>query len=171
VLLPGFSGGLPINGSFGKCQHVSKRHIQIDKLFFACGRWRQIVFTGGIRIVSPILTVLVCPARSTFCGTPEYLAPEVLLKEPYGRAVDWYGLGAVTYEMLVGLPPFYSRDFNIMYRRILHEQPRFPSHLSPAARAMLLGVCGPSLTLRSACAVDSCYVQARLSTHVPWSTA
>jgi serine/threonine protein kinase len=86
-------------------------------------------------------TVPFPSAHRTFCGTPEYLAPEVLLKEPYGRAVDWYGLGAVTYEMLVGLPPFYSRDYNVMYRRILHEQPRFPAHLSASARALLLGVC------------------------------
>lgn len=96
----------------------------------------------GLFFFTPCLPQLtISHVRSTFCGTPEYLAPEVLLKEPYGRAVDWYGLGAVTYEMLVGLPPFYARDFNIMYRRILYEQPRFPPHLSPAARALLLGVC------------------------------
>ena len=77
---------------------------------------------------------------NTFCGSPEYMSPEMLRSEGHGQPVDFYCLGALLYEMLTGLPPFFSSDRQTMFTRILQDPLPLPSYLSPAVCELLEGL-------------------------------
>ncbi|KAM3140126.1 hypothetical protein pb186bvf_007679 [Paramecium bursaria] len=65
----------------------------------------------------------------SFCGSPEYMSPEMLLRDGHNYMVDIYCLGALLYEFVIGSPPFYSRDIESIYESILNESVQFPPQI------------------------------------------
>lgn len=73
----------------------------------------------------------------TLCGTPEYIAPEVLLNKGHGKPVDWWTLGILIYEMIVGYPPFVDEDPMGIYQKILSGKIVFPKIFDKEAKSLV----------------------------------
>lgn len=73
----------------------------------------------------------------TVAGSPYYMAPEVLLMQGHDTQADWWSLGILIYEMLTGLPPFYSEDAKKAYQNLLTKAIEFPGHVSESAQSLI----------------------------------
>jgi len=73
----------------------------------------------------------------TVCGTPEYMAPEIILNQGHGKAVDWWTLGILLYEMFVGYPPFEGKDELDLYRKIVDNSMELPKKVVPQAAELV----------------------------------
>lgn len=81
-----------------------------------------------------------CSAKS-FCGSLAYLAPEVLLRQGHGKSVDWYLLGVAMYEMLFGIPPYYTnKGKEVLFHNIKYGKLTFPKKISEEAKNLIIKV-------------------------------
>ncbi|KXZ54902.1 hypothetical protein GPECTOR_4g974 [Gonium pectorale] len=92
---------------------------------------------GYVRLTDLGFAKVIKGRTYTMCGTPDYLAPEVISGKGHTTAVDWWSLGCVVYEMLHGFPPFYTGNPQETYRRVLQRDLSFPPHMGPWARDLI----------------------------------
>ncbi|XP_054006787.1 cAMP-dependent protein kinase catalytic subunit alpha-like [Hylaeus anthracinus] len=104
--------------------------------------------TGYIRMTDFGFCKMIDGRTWTLCGTPEYLAPEVILSKGYGQSVDWWSFGVLIYEMNAGYPPFYSRDPMKIYEKIVTGKYKFAQHFSEDLRDILKNILQVDLTRR-----------------------
>jgi len=90
---------------------------------------------GHIKITDFGFAKLVPDVTWTLCGTPDYLAPEIIQGKAYNKSVDWYALGVLIFEMLAGYPPFYTESTHPvhLYEKILNAQVVYPNFFDPLA--------------------------------------
>ncbi|EGG03778.1 uncharacterized protein MELLADRAFT_78487 [Melampsora larici-populina 98AG31] len=124
------------------CMDIVYRDLKPENILLAAD--------GHIKITDFGFAKLVPDITWTLCGTPDYLAPEIVQSKGYNKSVDWYALGVLIFEMLAGYPPFYCEEESPMrlYEKIIAGKVRYPSYFSPQAKDLLKSLLTSDLSKR-----------------------
>ncbi|KAF9567621.1 kinase-like protein [Agrocybe pediades] len=103
---------------------------------------------GYLRLTDFGFAKIVDDRTWTLCGTPEYLAPEIIQSDGHGKAADWWACGVLCYEMLVGYPPFFDESPYGIYEKILNGQIHWPRTMDRLSRDLIKAFLNPDRTKR-----------------------
>eukprot|EP00238_Polyblepharides_amylifera_P003042 CAMPEP_0196587694 /NCGR_PEP_ID=MMETSP1081-20130531/58313_1 /TAXON_ID=36882 /ORGANISM="Pyramimonas amylifera, Strain CCMP720" /LENGTH=222 /DNA_ID=CAMNT_0041909945 /DNA_START=130 /DNA_END=795 /DNA_ORIENTATION=+ len=92
---------------------------------------------GYLKLADFGFAKLIGSKTHSICGTPEYIAPEVISNKGHGLEVDWWALGILIYEMLTGKTPFQDQDRNSLYKQIIEEEVVYPHHVGTIAKDLI----------------------------------
>merc|ERR550532_701774 len=109
--------------------NVIYRDLKPENLLIDC--------MGHVKITDFGFAKVVEDKTWTLCGTPEYLAPEIIQSKGHGRAVDWWAVGILIFEMLAGYPPFYDENPFGIYQKVLSGRIDFPKHFDVKAKDLI----------------------------------
>ena len=103
---------------------------------------------GYLRLTDFGFAKIVDDRTWTLCGTPEYLAPEIIQSDGHGKAADWWACGILCYEMLVGYPPFFDESAYGIYEKILKGKIYWPREMDPLSRELIRAFLHPDRSKR-----------------------
>merc|ERR550514_1814011 len=117
--------------AFIHTKNIIRRDLKPENILLDVKGYSKLTDFGFAKVVEP-------GARTyTLCGTPEYIAPEVLLNKGHGKPVDWWTLGILIYECIVGQPPFCDEEPMGIYQKILAGKVYFPKYFDKNAKALV----------------------------------
>ena len=135
-----YAGQIVFVLSYLHSKNIVYRNLKLENVF--------INKNGYIKVADFELAKVVQDRTYTMCGTPEYLAPEIILNKGHGLSVDWWAFGVLLYEMICGIDPFSDDDTVKIYENILKGKIKFSSDFDDKSKSLVKHLLEPDLSKR-----------------------
>lgn len=140
-----YSGQIVLIFEYLHSNNVIYRDLKPENLLICPDGYLKITDFGFAKVISP------GHKTYTLCGTPEYIAPEVLANKGHDKGADWWTLGVLIYELMAGIDPFSADSPSQIYKNILALKYAFPSSFSSECKSIVRRLLEPDLTKRYGC--------------------